>query len=51
MSHGPEPSTGASSPSIDHDANAKAVVERFLGGEAAVLDGATSRSSRDSTAT
>ncbi len=27
MSHGPEPSTGASSPPVDHDANALAVVQ------------------------
>lgn len=35
MSHEPAPS--ASAPAVDHDANAKAVVDRFLGGEATTL--------------
>jgi manganese oxidase len=34
MSHAP---TGSAAPTTDHDANAKAVVGRFLGGEAATL--------------
>ena len=37
-SHSPAPS--ASGGPVDHDANAKAVVERFLGGEGASLSGA-----------
>ncbi|HYH91920.1 MAG TPA: multicopper oxidase domain-containing protein [Candidatus Saccharimonadales bacterium] len=38
MSHTPAPSVEPSaSPTVDHDANAKAVVDRFLGGEAATL--------------
>jgi FtsP/CotA-like multicopper oxidase with cupredoxin domain len=36
-SHSPAP--GASGDPVDHDANAKAVVERFLGGEGASLPG------------
>ena len=36
MSHEPSPSPSASAPAMDHDANALAVVERFLGGEGAV---------------
>jgi FtsP/CotA-like multicopper oxidase with cupredoxin domain len=36
-SHSPTP--GASGDPVDHDANAKAVVERFLGGEGASLPG------------
>jgi FtsP/CotA-like multicopper oxidase with cupredoxin domain len=39
MSHGASASPGASAPAVDHDANALAVVERFLGGEGASLAG------------
>ena len=40
-------SAPSGAPAMDHDANALAVVERFLGGEGASLPGrATSRSSR-----
>ena len=37
MSHAPSASPSASAPAMDHDANALAVVERFLGGEGASL--------------
>jgi FtsP/CotA-like multicopper oxidase with cupredoxin domain len=39
MSHEPAPSAGASAPPANHDANALAVVERFLDGEGANLEG------------
>jgi FtsP/CotA-like multicopper oxidase with cupredoxin domain len=39
MDHSPAPSASASAPAVDHDANALAVVERFLGGEGASLAG------------
>ncbi len=40
MSHTPAPSPAPSaSPGMDHDANALAVVERFLGGEGAAVEG------------
>jgi FtsP/CotA-like multicopper oxidase with cupredoxin domain len=39
MDHSPAPSAEASGPPVDHDANAKAVVERFLGGEGSSLEG------------
>jgi FtsP/CotA-like multicopper oxidase with cupredoxin domain len=40
MEHSPAPSASASAPAVDHDANALAVVERFLGGEGASVPGA-----------
>jgi FtsP/CotA-like multicopper oxidase with cupredoxin domain len=46
MDHGsPAPSSSpGASPAPDHDANAKAVVDRFLGGEGASLEGAGNQS-------
>ena len=38
MSHAPSASPSASAPAMDHDVNALAVVERFLGGEGALPD-------------
>ena len=38
MSHEPSAAPSASAPAMDHDANALAVVERFLGGEGASMD-------------
>jgi FtsP/CotA-like multicopper oxidase with cupredoxin domain len=40
MDHSPAPSASASAPPIDHDANALAVVERFLDGEYGKVEGA-----------
>ncbi len=37
MSHGPSPAPSGSAPALDHDANALAVVQRFLGGEGASM--------------
>jgi len=37
MSHAPSPMASASAPAIDHDANALAVVKRFLDGEGAAM--------------
>ena len=37
MSHAPSASPSPSGPPMDHDANALAVVERFLGGEGASM--------------
>jgi FtsP/CotA-like multicopper oxidase with cupredoxin domain len=42
MSHAPTPPSGSAVPA-DHDANALAVVQRFLGGESASLDGQGNR--------
>ncbi len=38
MDHSPAPS-GSAAPPMDHDANALAVVKRFLDGEAAAMEG------------
>jgi FtsP/CotA-like multicopper oxidase with cupredoxin domain len=39
MDHSPSPAASPSAPAVDHDANALAVVERFLGGEGAAMAG------------
>ena len=39
MDHSPAPSAAPSAPAVDHDADALAVVERFLGGEGASMTG------------